>query len=295
MKLFLVLTCLLNLLLLTPIKFHLNGKTIDLTGDNVTIESDNFKVDKTGKVTATSGTIGGYDLGTDNFNAELYTDWDDYTEEDLVKIKQYIMKEIDLTEEEIARLDVYQDGKISAHDYMKMKEILAPNVSKNRHGKIAIQRKDPYETFKFTDGDGNTRLSLGLSGICFAGIDLFNELFYSKGDNIGIENCSMVSSGHVTSSKKNIEFTVITDKNMLNIDNITLSELKLNIRTADGGYIGASAYTSGGYNFLSSYTVTATKITNNAIRIVIAASSSFDCTNNIPVAVEINKLSATLS
>lgn len=40
----------------------LAGKTIDLTADNIVINSSFFKVDKTGKITATSGTIGGFDI-----------------------------------------------------------------------------------------------------------------------------------------------------------------------------------------------------------------------------------------
>lgn len=43
-------------------EFTLKGKTINLTGDDITIDSDYFKVSKYGNITATAGTIGGYEI-----------------------------------------------------------------------------------------------------------------------------------------------------------------------------------------------------------------------------------------
>ena len=50
----------------------LSGKTIALTSDNITIDSTYFKVSKTGAITATSGTIGGFTIdGTSIRSAAL--------------------------------------------------------------------------------------------------------------------------------------------------------------------------------------------------------------------------------
>ena len=43
-------------------EFTLKGKTINLTGDDITIDSTYFKVNKYGNITATGGTIGGYEI-----------------------------------------------------------------------------------------------------------------------------------------------------------------------------------------------------------------------------------------
>ncbi len=43
-------------------EFTLKGKTIDLTTDNIKIDSTYFKVSKDGNITATGGTIGGYEI-----------------------------------------------------------------------------------------------------------------------------------------------------------------------------------------------------------------------------------------
>jgi peptidyl-tRNA hydrolase len=45
-------------------KISLSGKTINLTSDNIVIKSTNFSVDKNGVITAKSGEIGGWTIGT---------------------------------------------------------------------------------------------------------------------------------------------------------------------------------------------------------------------------------------
>lgn len=59
-------------------KISLAGKQIDLTSDNITIDSTNFSVDKDGKITATSGTIAGWDIHSALFRKETTVDGVDY-------------------------------------------------------------------------------------------------------------------------------------------------------------------------------------------------------------------------
>lgn len=54
-----------------PIKFHYNGKEINLTANNTVIKSTNFSVDKNGNITAKGGTIGGFALETNKFNTTI--------------------------------------------------------------------------------------------------------------------------------------------------------------------------------------------------------------------------------
>ena len=54
-----------------PIKFHYNGKEINLTANNTVIKSTNFSVDKNGNITAKGGTIGGFTLETNKFNTTI--------------------------------------------------------------------------------------------------------------------------------------------------------------------------------------------------------------------------------
>lgn len=50
-------------------KISLSGKTINLTSDNIVIQSTNFSVDKNGKITSTSGEIGGWTIGANKIYA----------------------------------------------------------------------------------------------------------------------------------------------------------------------------------------------------------------------------------
>lgn len=141
------------------IKYLLNGKTIDLTGDNIVIQSDNFSVDETGKVTATAGEIGGFTTTASEFNSDIYSEYD-FTEEDLAKIQRYIMEEITLTPEEIAVYDVYKDGVVDARDYMMIKNYIGTGISKSNPGKVTISNGDVFNIYTIKDGNGNDIVNL---------------------------------------------------------------------------------------------------------------------------------------
>ena len=142
-----------------PIKFLLNGKTIDLTADETTIDSDNFSVDKTGKVKATSGEIGGFDMTADSFSSKIYSEYD-FTEEDLIKIRNYMMETGTLTEDELALYDVYKDGVVDARDYMLISHYIASGITKELPGKVTLTNGDVFNTFTIKDGIGEDLVNL---------------------------------------------------------------------------------------------------------------------------------------
>jgi len=59
-------------------RISLAGKQIDLTSDNITIDSTNFSVTKDGKITATSGEIAGWNVYPNLFRKETTVDGVDY-------------------------------------------------------------------------------------------------------------------------------------------------------------------------------------------------------------------------
>lgn len=164
MRLLQKLTCLLNKLKLTLIKFLLNGKTIDLTGDNIVIQSDNFSVDETGKVKATAGEIGGYEITDEYFTSDIYP-LKDYTQDDLQKITDYLAGNIELTEEEKIFYDVDGNGEINSLDILSIVRLINSNVTNQEHGKIFINKRDPINTILIVDKDGNAVTRIGLIGI----------------------------------------------------------------------------------------------------------------------------------
>ena len=144
---------------MTLIKYLLNGKTIDLTGDNIVIKSDNFSVDETGKVTATSGEIGGFTTTANEFSSELYSSYA-YSRTDLDKIRDYILEEITLTEEEIELYDVDKNGIIDAVDYMMINNYIATGTSAETPGEVKWTNGDVFNTFTIKNGTGERIVGL---------------------------------------------------------------------------------------------------------------------------------------
>lgn len=101
---------------------------------------------------------------------------------------------------------------------------------------------------------------------------------------------AMECVGHVTSDRKLINFTIILPKMIdTSANSISVTSLKLNIRKAGGGYIGAaSSFMDGGYQYVgnSNYTIGMDGLNPFCVRLYLQNNSStFDTTNNTPVTV----------
>lgn len=141
------------------IKYLLNGKTLDLTSDIIKIQSENFSVDETGKVKATAGEIGGFITTTDEFSSNINAE-NDFSEEDLTKIMNYLMGTGTLTAEELIKYDVYKDGNIDARDYMMISNYIDTGISKSSPGKVTFSNGDVFNTFTIKDGTGTDLINL---------------------------------------------------------------------------------------------------------------------------------------
>lgn len=141
------------------IKYLLNGKTIDLTSDIIKIQSKNFSVDETGKVTATEGEIGGFDMTVDELSSDLYSSYI-YSQADLDKIRDYIMGTATLAAAEIELYDVDRNGTVDAVDYMMIGNYIATGTSKDNPGKVKWTNGDVFNTFTIRDGTGNQIVNL---------------------------------------------------------------------------------------------------------------------------------------
>ena len=85
-------------------------------------------------------------------------------------------------------------------------------------------------------------------------------------------------------------------KSLKNISSITVSTCKLNVRHPAGGYVGTSAYVSGGFDFKTICSCTASKNGDSLICVSATKSSgNFGYTNNTPVAVSQFTLVFTLN
>ena len=129
MKLFQKLTSLVSLSLLMLIVLIYHGKTINLTSDNIAINSNNFSVDKYGNVVANSGKMGGWTLsstGLINEDGNLYIRNNGYssiyTYADMVILRLYLEEKIPLDDTELREhYDVNHDGDVNAGDLLELR------------------------------------------------------------------------------------------------------------------------------------------------------------------------------
>lgn len=111
-----------------------------------------------------------------------------------------------------------------------------------------------------------------------------DDFFYKPGDTFAIANLACL--GHLTSSQKQIVFNIVTDKRLDNVSDITIKVMTVNARHSDGGYVLQNINLAGS-------NVSASKATNNTIRVVYNTSSAF--TNNCPMSIDISNATITFN
>ena len=129
------------------IKYHLNGKEINLTSDNTTITSTNFKVDKDGNLScnnanvkgtieSSNGKVGGWTINKSGLtNGTVFVNNDGsstvYTVADLIIIRGYIMgyTGFELSPAMIEHYDFNGDGEITPADYVKLQNLIGISMN----------------------------------------------------------------------------------------------------------------------------------------------------------------------
>ena len=114
---------------------------------------------------------------------------------------------------------------------------------------------------------------------------------YEPGDTFEIGATNLIMPGIISSSTTTIWFTLYTDKSLANITSISCTKLHGAIRSSSG-YINSYSTNAGVMNYAatSGYTVTASKVSNYAVCIVLTKSSAFtNVSNNTPVAFMCNQ------
>ena len=149
-----------------PTRLVLNGKEINMTSENMNIVSTNFSVDKDGKITATSGTVGGFILDTTDMKGNLDGS---YIYDRFDASLSIIMYLEDFIPAGITKdiLDVNSDGKANLFDSQKIISNVLNNteLSKKITGTFKIDAKDPKNILTITSSNGEKTVSLGMLGI----------------------------------------------------------------------------------------------------------------------------------
>ena len=158
-------------------KISLNGKAINLTSGNITINSDKFSVDKNGNITATGGTIGGFGLSSDTFETELKINRD-YTTEDSLRVQNIIMGKITPTQADYEKYDLNNDGKISVMDWHFVNRFVNNLESKKK--KYILDTSDATKAIQiFDETTGKKTVNIGAFG---------TYINYLTASNLNIDN-----------------------------------------------------------------------------------------------------------
>lgn len=199
-------------------KISLAGKEIDLTSDDIVIESTNFSVDKDGKITATAGDIGGFNLNSTQFYKNLNGLYN-YSKYDLISVQAYILGVIQSSSYLQRNYDVNDDNVINAGDLLKIQKILLglSENTKNVQGRVEINSENPKNCLSVYSNNNELMASVGVSGISAENITGRNLILgnpnstsddYSKivmsGDS-GIIYCVSVQQSSLESKKKNFQ------------------------------------------------------------------------------------------
>lgn len=112
------------------------------------------------------------------------------------------------------------------------------------------------------------------------------ENYYRSGETLVIDGYTALP-GLLTTSSKNIHFTIFTPKDMSYINSITINSYNLDIRHPSGGYIANGVTSFDG--------IVVTKRSPNMIDITITYNTAVSFTNNTPVSVAVNSLKLTFN
>jgi len=143
-------------------KIDLKGKKINLTSDEIVIESENFSVTKEGKITSTSGEIGGYTIGEKKLYANIKDKYT-YTTNDCNRIISILSEEITPTEEDYEKLDLNKDGEINLTDYVRARR--KRDGVESTQGTITINTEDANNIIVFEGNTNNIHTSIGMNQI----------------------------------------------------------------------------------------------------------------------------------
>ena len=142
---------------------------IDLTSKNIAINSTNFKVDKDGKIAATAGKIGGYNITNEKLFAEIYAPHD-YTLGDAETARKIASGVITPTAEQIAYYDIDGDGVVTFEDYHRIRIYYEYNITTTNSAKFILQTGDFIDSaISLLDGNNIPIASLGFKGLILEG------------------------------------------------------------------------------------------------------------------------------
>lgn len=132
----------------------MNGKTIDLTAEEIKIQSNNFNVDEQGNVS----------LKDANFTIDIRPPHD-FTSQDVDIVINYLDGLGTLTPEQIALYDLNKNGEVDGDDYAIIYFWSESNITTTEPGILELNGTDASALLSIKDSDNKVLTRIGVDGI----------------------------------------------------------------------------------------------------------------------------------
>lgn len=174
--------------------------------------------------------------------------------------------------------------------------------------KILILDSIPLETAKnvfLINNQGIAFSSSGINGnftsawaidgtLKVQGKNIYKALYYQADDTVAVSD--IYCAGNTTSNNTKLYFSIPLAKSLEDINSITLTEMKLNVRHGNGGYTLSNDYVTGGYDVLSDSSITVTydiKTGANMATFILTKTSAYNGINNTPETIQVHSVKFT--
>lgn len=144
-------------------EINLSPEVVELKGNRVVIDSTYFKVNEDGKIIATSGDVGNWNIDNNSLWHEIKPAYN-YTQDDLTRIRNIILEEITPTQEDYNKYDLENKGSIDSTDYVKIRNLIEANISNSNPGKLLFDTSDWANPIKIVNSNNEIISSFGIGG-----------------------------------------------------------------------------------------------------------------------------------
>lgn len=165
-----------------------SADVITLNSNRLVINSTYFKLDEDGNITATSGDIGGFTIGTDTLSCDISTTIGPFTSADRERVQQIIMGEITPTSEDIEKYDIDGDGEIDILDYSRIGRAVLNGGYYTYSGTFTLDTNNYFNTIKL-EGNGSVR-TIGLGSVSLGQIYMRSYYVYNSDEPSYSAYCS---------------------------------------------------------------------------------------------------------
>lgn len=155
-----------------------SADVITLNSNRLVINSTYFQLDEDGNITATSGDIGGFTIGTDTLSCDISTTIGPFTAEDRERVQQIVRGEITPTSEDIEKYDIDGDGTIDILDSARIGRAVLNGGFFTFSGTFTLDTNNFFNTIKL-ESNGNLR-TIGLGSVSLGQIYMDSYYLYDR-------------------------------------------------------------------------------------------------------------------